>query len=92
MAIELGNKGARLLLVARRARELEAVRALCSGAGAMEVEVVVADLSTHRGVEHAIKSIIQIWDSLDVLILNHGVTSVKNFRNVTEHDLELYER
>lgn len=92
MALILGGKGARLILIARRENELKQVAKEVVVAGAMEVVLVVADLGTRDGCRHAIQQVESTWPSIDVLLLVHGSTSVKPFGGLEGSDLDFAEK
>ncbi|KAJ2716519.1 hypothetical protein H4R19_000594 [Coemansia spiralis] len=76
LALEYARGGAELLLCARRATELEQVRAECEAAGAAVVLCVAADI-THRETQLVLRRCaVEMWGRVDYLVLNAGAISV----------------
>lgn len=71
VAEELGNEGARLVICARGASELERTRAAIAAKGA-EVVAVVADLATRDGIDRVARTALERFGRVDVLVTNAG--------------------
>lgn len=72
LAITLSQKGAKLILTARRANELERVRANCHNPD--DHKVFTMDLSTPELVENSVKEIMAQHGVIDILINNAGIS------------------
>jgi NAD(P)-dependent dehydrogenase (short-subunit alcohol dehydrogenase family) len=90
----MASKGARLVLAARGASELEAARAGCATRGA-EAIAVPTDVSDERAVQELARRAIERFDRIDVWVNNAGVilygqfedTPTQAFRRVLETNL-----
>lgn len=69
LAKQLGARGAKLVLTARRAEKLEELKAALPG---VEVRVVPADMSRHADVDRALEEVKQV--PLAAVVLNAGST------------------
>ena len=67
------KSGARILLAARREKELIRVSDECRKRGATQVEYIVVDLSTIQATRDVIDRAVTSFNGVDVLILNHMV-------------------
>jgi len=73
-AVELGRRGARLVLAARRAEALESSAELCRQAGA-EAVTVRADVTNESDVRRIVDTALETWGRVDALVNNAGVTA-----------------
>lgn len=73
MAEALGEMGARLAVVARKAVELERARAHLSASG-IAVEVFPCDLTSPAQVVRLVDSVLQIFGRIDILVNNAGTS------------------
>lgn len=72
LAIEAGNRGAKVALLARRTRVLEEVRDKITAAGG-EALVLPVDLREPAAISNAFRQILSFWSRIDVLFNNAGV-------------------
>jgi len=72
LAIEAGNRGAKVALLARRARVLEEVREKITAAGG-EALVLPVDLREPAAINKVFRQILSFWSRMDVLFNNAGV-------------------
>jgi NAD(P)-dependent dehydrogenase (short-subunit alcohol dehydrogenase family) len=82
-AIALGQKGAKLVIVCRNEEKARAAMADMDRAGAKDVELVVADLSSQAEVRRVAAEFKAKHDRLDVLLNNAGVL-VTSFRTTVD--------
>jgi short-subunit dehydrogenase len=82
LAERLAGEGMHLVLAARDASKLEAVRSKCAGRGAM-VRTVVADVSSPADREHLIRE----SGEIDVLINNAGIGQHRAVADQTPEDI-----
>lgn len=75
------QRGANLLIVARRRENLEQVKMECTKLGAPSVKMVVADVATEEGWSTIGKSVNQ--QPLDLLCLNAGLSMGSNFSELS---------
>ncbi|MDR2943869.1 MAG: SDR family oxidoreductase [Methanosarcinales archaeon] len=68
----LGNQGAKLALVARRADKLEAVKKDLESKG-MEVFTQICDVTDSESVKTAVSAIVDHYGTIDILINNAGL-------------------
>ena len=73
MALALGRAGARLLITARKAPELEAAAARLRAAG-IEVQAVAADVADVASAPALVQSLLREAGQIDVLVNNAGAT------------------
>src|SRR5947209_2883680 len=74
LAVELGKRGARVGLAARRAEELSKVAEEVGRAGG-EALALPADVRNPSEMDSAVKVLIEKWERIDVLIANAGMSS-----------------
>ncbi len=75
LAEKFGRAGARLVLAARRAKELEATAALARAAGAQDVLVVPTDMGDSAAVEALVRTATEHFGGrIDLLLLNHALS------------------
>jgi short-subunit dehydrogenase len=72
MAYQYGKLGARLVLAARRAAELDRVAAGARAAGSPAVTVVPTDMGSPGAVEALVGAAVAAHGRLDTLVLNHA--------------------
>jgi NADP-dependent 3-hydroxy acid dehydrogenase YdfG len=73
-AVAFAGEGARLLLAARRADRLEAMRGKLLEAGAAAVHTIALDVRDRAAVESAIAALPVEWRAIDVLVNNAGLS------------------
>lgn len=83
IALQLAEKGARLLLAARTEKDLESVKAECEAKKA-DAHIVVADVSLPHDCKNAVKTARELLGGLDVLILNAGLDIHSNFADLPD--------
>ncbi len=71
MAEALGEMGARVALVARKADELEAARVLLADRG-IDCMVVAGDLAVPATIARVVEAVLQHWGQIDILVNNAG--------------------
>lgn len=71
-AIALAKEGVNLALVARSGQDLAALKAMLSGTYGVKVHIATADISNKEEVDKAVSSILESFDSIDILINNAG--------------------
>lgn len=88
LALELARQGARLVLSARRADELQRV-ALATGLAPADVLILPLDVTDEASLPQHAQTVMQRFGRIDVLFLNAGI-SQRSF--VSETDLSVYHR
>lgn len=94
MAYQLAQKGAKLILSSRREKELERVKAACSGTSASDIHILPLDLSDDSSLEAKANKAIAYYGYIDILINNGGIsqralvedTSMDVYRKIMEVD------
>lgn len=86
-ALMCAEKGARLVLVARRAERLNELAQRIISAGG-EALVVPADVTNREQVEQMVATAVQHYQQIDVLVNNAGFGVFDNFRNLKFEDLD----
>ena len=89
VATQLATQGAKLVLAARRAAELEQSAAACRAAGA-EALVVPTDVTSPAECERLIASAVEKFGRVDMLVNNAGLGMWSRVDAV--HDLTIFER
>jgi short-subunit dehydrogenase len=74
LAYELADKGARLILSARRKEELERVKSKCNESIRQDIRVLPLDLAQPQSLQAATQAAIQFFGHVDVLINNGGIS------------------
>lgn len=76
LAVALAAEGARLVLSARRADQLERVgqRCVANGLAAADLLVLVLDVTDHAAMPAALDNVIERFGRLDMLINNAGIS------------------
>ena len=87
IARELGEQGAKVVLLARDQVELERAEHRLREAG-VEVSVIVADLSDAAAAEQAIETVVRRHGAIDVLVNNAGIITVGPLQHATVEDFE----
>lgn len=72
LAQQYGAYGARVLIAARRASELERVAAKVKAAGATDVAWVTADMANAKDCERMIDTAVSKWGTIHTLVVNHA--------------------
>lgn len=88
IALALASEGARLTLVARTAKDLEAVRAEVEKMGGSAM-AIPADVSVEEEVVSAVRRAAEKFSTIDILINNAGIGS---FANVAELAVKDFDR
>lgn len=73
-ALAFARHGMRLLLCARRAEKLEALRDDLLAAGASEVRTFALDVRDRAAVNAAVGALPQQWQAIDILVNNAGLS------------------
>ena len=89
LARQLAAQGARLVLAARNARELESVAEQCRAAGASAI-TIKADVSVEHDCHAIMAGAALAYGGIDVLVNNAGMTMWARFDEVA--DLGVFER
>lgn len=84
----LGEMGAKVVITARKAPELEQAKAHLEALG-IEVQTIVADLSQLDGIPGVVDAVMQRHGQIDVLVNNAGTTWGAD---AAEHTLEAWEK
>jgi 3-oxoacyl-[acyl-carrier protein] reductase len=88
-ALELAREGARLVLCARGARDLEAARNDIASQTGVEVHAVAADLSDGAQLQHVAAEALTAFGQVDILVTNAGGPPAGLFE---AHPWEAWER
>ena len=89
LAYQLADKGGKLVLAARGAKELETVAAECRKRGAAVV-TVKADVAVERDCQAMVSGAHLAFGRIDALVNNAGMTMWARFEDI--HDLSILER
>jgi len=89
VALELGSEGAKLVLCARGADDLDSAKHFISTCTGVEVHTVVADLSRQEHVELVTTEAMAKFGQVDILVTNAGGPPAGVFEN---HKWETWER
>src|SRR5208337_4658541 len=73
-ALAFADKGARLLLAARRARKLAEVASRAFELGAKAVHSIDLDVRDSRAVQQAVDDLPPEWGEIDILVNNAGLS------------------
>eukprot|EP00796_Vickermania_ingenoplastis_P008206 gene8206-5731_t len=80
LAVEFSKAKNKLVLVGRNAEALERAATACRDAGAVQVDIVVADLMTQEGTSHVVNEVQRLHkDKLKYLVLNAGAGAIIPF-------------
>lgn len=90
LAYAFANQGAKLVLSARRLAELERVKGRCVNPS--RVLLVPLDLSQGEGMDQMVQTVLQHFQTIDILVSNGGIsqrsqardTSMKVYRDIME--------
>jgi short-subunit dehydrogenase len=74
LAYELASRGAKLILSARRKEELARVKGNCEAAAQPNIRILPLDLSMSETLKLSTEAAIQIFDHVDILINNGGIS------------------
>ncbi|MCL4148650.1 UNVERIFIED_CONTAM: hypothetical protein GTU68_014552 [Idotea baltica] len=85
MAILLSQHGNNLILSARRAEELERVKAICSG-DPDRILVLPMDMSERTGMDGLTQRVVNHFGVPDIMILNAGISN-RSYINDTAYDV-----
>jgi short-subunit dehydrogenase len=89
LAEECARLGARIVLTARDAEELERARHMLlerTASGTADVLAVPADVSKHEEAEYLVHRAQETWGRVDVLVNNAGIITVGPIENQTAED------
>lgn len=89
LAYELANKGAKLILSARRKEELERVKGRCNEAARQDIRILPLDLAQSQSLEGTTQAAIQLFGHVDILINNGGISQRSL---VQESTMDVYRR
>jgi short-subunit dehydrogenase len=89
LAYELADKGAKLILSARRKEELERVKSNCRESVRGDIRVLPLDLSQPESLEAATQRAIHLFGHVDILINNGGISQRSL---VQESTMDVYRR
>lgn len=88
-AIALAKEGVNLGVVGRSGIDLAALKASLSGTYGVKVQIAAADISNKSEVDNAVTTIMDQFDSVDILLNNAGTAQ---FGTVMDMDPEEWER
>ncbi|MBT8047977.1 MAG: SDR family oxidoreductase [Xanthomonadales bacterium] len=76
LALEFAAAGSRIVLSARREKELNRVRERCieAGGGADDVLVLPLDVTDHDAMPAAVQKVVNVFGRIDLLINNAGIS------------------
>lgn len=89
LAYELANKGAKLILSARRKEELERVKNNCNETVRNDIRIHPLDLSQPHTLEAATQAAMEFFGHVDILINNGGISQRSL---ISESTMEVYRR
>ena len=87
VAVDFAARGARLVLVARRAEQLADVARACAAAGGV-AEAIAGDVAADGMVEQVVARALASFGRIDVVVNNAGIPKHKQFVDVTAEDVE----
>ncbi|AOP33031.1 hypothetical protein A0128_03630 [Leptospira tipperaryensis] len=87
LAIQLANRGTKLILASRTLKDLEIVKEECLLKGA-ETTISVCDVSREEDCKRTMEDVKENFGGLDVLILNAGIEVHGNFETLEISDLK----
>jgi NAD(P)-dependent dehydrogenase (short-subunit alcohol dehydrogenase family) len=86
VAIAMGEAGANVALVARRAEALEETAALATAAGAPRVIAIQADVMKHDTIARAVETSAKEFGRIDAAVVNAGIQNLKPFLDFTDEE------
>ena len=86
LAWQLGQNGARLTLVARRAELLQALADRIAATGAPKPLVVRGDVTRDGDIERAVGESVRHWGALDIVVANAGFGVMGTFKTLSIDD------
>lgn len=96
MALAFAQDGARLVLAARSADDLERVQKSCLAGGAASATVVQTDVTSEDEVARLVSGVIDRDGRIDVFIANAGISyfllTDERYREVHTYDLDIVHR
>lgn len=84
-SIALAGEGASLLLTGRREEKLAEVAAECRRAGG-EAETLALDITASDAAERLLRSCLERFDRLDVLVNSAGTSTIRSLEELTDQD------
>jgi short-subunit dehydrogenase len=87
LAYALAQKGARLILSARRKEELERVKGNCPAPAQPDISILPFDLTNAATIQLSAEAAIQLFGGVDILINNGGV-SQRSFAKQTSIEVD----
>ncbi|WP_041237739.1 SDR family NAD(P)-dependent oxidoreductase [Gloeothece citriformis] len=70
LAYQIGQRGGKLILSARREEELERVKANCQGISSDDIKILPVDLSLSESLPSVSQQAISFFGTIDILINN----------------------
>jgi len=89
LTYQLAKKGNRLIISARRLKELQRVKSNCSEKSQPNIHILPIDLSDLDSLNKAGKEALEVFDGIDVLVNNGGISQRAL---VSETDFEVDQR
>ncbi|MFN7098670.1 MAG: SDR family NAD(P)-dependent oxidoreductase, partial [Gammaproteobacteria bacterium] len=88
-AEQLAAQGARLILLARRAENLNAIANRIRTVYKVDVHPIAVDVTHHHAVQQLLLNLPQEWQAIDILINNAGLAAgIERFQHADIHDWE----
>lgn len=79
----LAGEGAKVALGARNASRLDSVAQGLAASGSTDVFAVDLDLSKTNSIQSGVKTVIDRWEGIDILVVNTGGTDAGSFLSTT---------
>jgi 3-oxoacyl-[acyl-carrier protein] reductase len=86
VAMELAQEGAKIIICGRNKDTLEKTKQEIERRSIKEVLAIVGDLSVSAEREHIIKSTLQAYNKVDILVTNTGGPPAGKFEELTQED------
>ena len=86
VAIALGEAGANLAIVARRAEALEETAAMIRSASGARVITISADVMDHKSIARAVERTVAEFGRIHVAVVNAGIQNLKPFLEFTDDE------